>query len=100
MDEKQRESIAETLCVVSDSMNSDMYTWVLKDALVPILEDVMDNQIIFHQDNASIHASKHTQDWFAARDITFLDGPAHSPNLNPIENLWAILARSFGEEGL
>lgn len=97
MDEKQRETIAETLCVVSDIMNSDMYT---EDALVPFLEDVMDNQIIFHQDNASIHASKHTQDWFAARDITFLDGPAHSPNLNPIENLWAISARSFGEEGL
>jgi hypothetical protein len=49
----------------------------------------MDENAIFQQDNASIHMSGHSLVWFAEKNIPLLDWPARSPDLNPIENLWA-----------
>jgi hypothetical protein len=43
----------------------------------------------FQQDNASIYASKSANKRFQEQNITLLPWPALSPDLNPIENLWA-----------
>lgn len=48
---------------------------------------------IFQQDNAPIHSSKSTKEYLASRNIRTLDWPARSPDLNPMENLWAELSR-------
>jgi hypothetical protein len=36
--------------------------------------------------------------WFKDHDIRVLDWPAHSPDLNPIEHLWAHVKRELGKE--
>jgi transposase len=45
------------------------------------------------QDNAPIHTAGLMQRWFHEHGITLLDFPPWSPDLNPIENLWAHLKR-------
>ena len=40
-----------------------------------------------------MHKSRIVQDWFHTAGVSVLDFPAYSPDMNPIENFWAILAR-------
>lgn len=48
---------------------------------------------IYQQDNASIHRSKLTTEFFEEEGIRVLDWPERSQNLNPIENVWAMMAQ-------
>jgi transposase len=47
--------------------------------------------IIFMQDNAPIHKAGSIKNWLAGNRIPILDWPPYSPDLNPIEMVWAWL---------
>jgi len=43
----------------------------------------------FQQDNDPKHKSNLVKDWIFSKGIQCIDWPPYSPDLNPIENLWA-----------
>lgn len=87
------------LCFVPTKMNSEKYTDMLDDVLIDYLEEKADINFIFQQDNASIHVSHQSKEFFSSRSIPLLDWPAKSPDLNVIENAWGIIARAVYSNG-
>ena len=89
---------AGPLVLVEGNMNSDDYVNILSKDFIPWANELTvahpdEPQLIFQQDLAVIHTSNYTKWWMETYRFNILDWAPHSPDLNPIENLWEHLDR-------
>lgn len=81
------------LAILEGKQTADSYIRTLKNFLLPLIRENMPNPVTFQHDNATIHTAYITRMWLLMNNIKTMHWPAHSPDLNPIENVWGLLAR-------
>lgn len=72
-------------------MNAAAYADILATNLTTSVHRIGRKKFIFQQDNDPKHTSKLSKVYFEKKDMKLLLWLSQSPDLNPIEALWALI---------
>ena len=72
----------------------------LEPGLLPFLNTTLADHMQIMQDNAPGHRAMATRDWFQHNNVTLFSlWPSKSPDMNPIENIWAQMETEIKKNG-
>ena len=83
----------------STKMNAEHYKKVLERAFPECCDIFGPRRWTYQQDNAPIHNARIVKAWISEQNVTLMDWPPYSPDLNIIENVWGWLSRKVYEGG-
>lgn len=68
-----------------------IFTGIMETTLLPFIQQYYPDGHRLMQDNDPKHVSRSTRQWMEERNVNHWVTPPESPDMNPIENIWAAL---------
>lgn len=84
---------------IEGNIDSKCYCSILETNYLPFLDSQHPRGAVLQQDNAPCHVAVYACEFLGDMDLKVLDWPSRSPDVNPIENIWGILAQRVNENG-
>ena len=75
------------------------YVEILQSGLKEAVKYITDGPWVFQHDNTPSHTSVVALNWLKNNEIDVLQWPAYSPDLNPMEHVWAMFFKEVYKNG-
>lgn len=87
------------LCKIDGIMDRHLYETILQEDLLNTIGfyGFDKSRVIFQHDNDPKHKASSIQQWLSDHELRVLPWPAQSPDMNPIEHLWAHVKRQLNK---
>ena len=77
------------------NFNTENYLKVLEEAVEEMKEITSSETLYLQMDNVRYHWTTEALEFYLEKNIKVIDWPPYSPDLNPIENIWAIMKQKI-----
>lgn len=76
-------------------MDQHIYVQILEEAMLPYAYYLILSIWNMQQDIDPKHTIRKSRKWFEDNNVTVMDWPVQSPDLNPIKNVWAVVKKEL-----